>query len=165
MAAVTISFRADEQTMAELRLLAGDGNLSGAIRELIHAQYAAQLYGSAARDAEGLRDEPADLAAISAVNKDLDEISAWLPKSSNEPSGSYLPSAEKLSRKGPQAAPPGTLPGAFVEARQERALCIASGEINRFRSGENVRELCKVHETVLNSAIIACNYSSRLQLL
>ena len=44
MTAVTISFRADEQTMAELRQLAGDGNLSDAIRELIHAQYTARLY-------------------------------------------------------------------------------------------------------------------------
>jgi hypothetical protein len=38
MTAVTISFRADEQTMAELRQLADGGNLSDAIRELIHAQ-------------------------------------------------------------------------------------------------------------------------------
>jgi hypothetical protein len=50
--ATTISFRADEQTMAELRQLAGDGNLSDAIRERIHAQYAARLYAQAARDAE-----------------------------------------------------------------------------------------------------------------
>jgi hypothetical protein len=50
--ATTISFRADEQTMAELRQLAGDGNLSDAIRELIHAKYAARLYAQAARDAE-----------------------------------------------------------------------------------------------------------------
>ena len=40
MTATTISFRADEQTVAELRQLAGDGNLSDAIRDLIHAQYA-----------------------------------------------------------------------------------------------------------------------------
>ena len=51
MTAATISFRADEQTMAELRQLAGDGNLSDAIRELIHAQYTARLYAQAARDA------------------------------------------------------------------------------------------------------------------
>jgi hypothetical protein len=71
MAAVTISFRADEQTMAELRQLAGDGTLSDAIRELIHAQYAAQLYELAARDAERLRNDPADLAEINAVNEEL----------------------------------------------------------------------------------------------
>lgn len=77
MTAVTISFRADEQTMAELRQLAGEGNLSDAIRELIHAQYAARLYAQAARDAERLRNDPADLAEIKAVNEELDEISAW----------------------------------------------------------------------------------------
>jgi hypothetical protein len=69
MTATTISFRADEQTMAELRQLAGDRNLSDAIRELIHAQ--------AARDAERLRNDPADLAEIRALNEELDEISAW----------------------------------------------------------------------------------------
>jgi hypothetical protein len=72
MTATTISFRADEQTMAELRQLAGDGNLSDAIRDLIHAQYAARLYAQAARDAD-----PADLAEIRALNEELDEISAW----------------------------------------------------------------------------------------
>jgi hypothetical protein len=77
MTAVTISFRADEQTMAELRQMAGDGNLSDAIRELIHAQYAARLYAQATRDAERLRNDPADLAEIKAVNEELDEISAW----------------------------------------------------------------------------------------
>ena len=49
--ATTISFRVDEQTMAELRQLAGDGNLSDTIRDLIHAQYTARLYAQAARDA------------------------------------------------------------------------------------------------------------------
>ena len=77
MTATTISFRADEQTMAELRQLAGDGNLSDAIRELIHTQYAALLYAQAARDAERLRNDPSDLAEIKAVNEELDEISAW----------------------------------------------------------------------------------------
>ena len=77
MTATTISFRADEQTMAELRQLAGDRNLSDAIRELIHAQYTALLYARAARDAERLRNDPADLAEIKAVNEELDEISAW----------------------------------------------------------------------------------------
>ncbi len=62
MTATTISFRADDQTMAELRQLAGDRNLSDAIRELIHAQYTALLYAQAARDAERLRSDPADLA-------------------------------------------------------------------------------------------------------
>jgi hypothetical protein len=76
MTAVTISFRADEQTMTELRQLAGDGNLSDAIRELIHTQYAARLYAQAARDAERLRNHPGDLAEIKAVNEELDEISA-----------------------------------------------------------------------------------------
>ena len=77
MTATTISFRANEQTMAELRQLAGDGNLSDAIRELIHAQYTARLYAQAARDAERLRNDPADLAEIKAVNEELDKISAW----------------------------------------------------------------------------------------
>jgi hypothetical protein len=77
MTATTISFRADEQTMAELRQLAGDGSLSDAIRDLIHAQYHARLYAQAARDAARLRDDPSDLAEIRAVNEELDEISAW----------------------------------------------------------------------------------------
>ena len=41
MTATTISFSADEQTMAELRQLAGGGSLSEAICELIHVQYKA----------------------------------------------------------------------------------------------------------------------------
>ena len=77
MTAVTISFRADEQTMAELRQLAEGGNLSDAIRELIHAQYTARLYAEAARDAERLREDPDDLTEIKAVNEELDDISAW----------------------------------------------------------------------------------------
>jgi hypothetical protein len=77
MTAVTISFRADEQTMAELRQLAEGGNLSDAIRELIHAEYTARLYAKAARDAERLRQDPDDLAEIRAVNEELDDISAW----------------------------------------------------------------------------------------
>jgi hypothetical protein len=77
MTAVTISFRADEQTMAELRQLAGDRNLSDAIRELIHVQYAVGLYRQAVRDGDRLRDNLADLAEITAVNEALDEISAW----------------------------------------------------------------------------------------
>lgn len=77
MTATTISVRVDEHTMAELRQLAGDRSLSDAIRELIHAQYAARLYAQAARDAERLRNDPADLAEIKAVNEALDEISAW----------------------------------------------------------------------------------------
>jgi hypothetical protein len=77
MTATTISFRADEQTMSELREIAGDGNLSDAIRDLIHAQYTARLYAQAARDAERLRNDPADLAEVKAANEELDEISAW----------------------------------------------------------------------------------------
>jgi hypothetical protein len=77
MTATTISFRADEQTMAELRQLAGDNSLSDAIRDLIHAQYHARLYAQAARDAERLRADPDDLAEVRAVNGELDEISAW----------------------------------------------------------------------------------------
>ena len=56
---------------------AGGGNLSDAIRELIHAQYTARLYAQAAGDAEQLRDDPADLAEIKAVNEEPDKISAW----------------------------------------------------------------------------------------
>jgi hypothetical protein len=77
MTATTISVRIDEHTMAELRQLAGDRNLSDAIRELIHAQYGARLYAQAGRDADRLRNDPADLAEIKAVNEELDEISAW----------------------------------------------------------------------------------------
>jgi hypothetical protein len=77
MTATTISFRADEQTMTELRQLAGGRNLSDAIRELIHAQYVANLYAQAALDAERVRNDSADQAEIRAVNEELDEISAW----------------------------------------------------------------------------------------
>jgi hypothetical protein len=77
MTAMTISFRADERTVAELRQLAGDRKLSDAIRELIHEQYVARLYDQATRDAERLREDPADRAEIKAVNEELDEISAW----------------------------------------------------------------------------------------
>ena len=74
---MTISFRADEQTLTELRELAGDRKLSDAIRDLIHTQYVASLYSQAERDAERLRNDPSDLAEIKAVNDELDEISAW----------------------------------------------------------------------------------------
>lgn len=77
MTAMTISFRADERTVAELRELAGDRKLSDAIRDLIHEQYVARLYEQAARDAARLRDDPADQAEIRAVNEELDDISAW----------------------------------------------------------------------------------------
>ena len=77
MTATTISFRADERTAAELRALAGDRNLAEAIREAIHAQYVASLYAQAAADAERLRNDPADLAEVAAVNEELDQISAW----------------------------------------------------------------------------------------
>ena len=46
MTATTISFRADEQTMAELRQLAGDGNLSdlpGLILQVLHRLPEVQL--------------------------------------------------------------------------------------------------------------------------
>lgn len=76
MSTTTISFRANEQTMADLRQLADDGNVSGAFHELIHAQYAARLYTQTARDAQRLRNDPADLAEIKAVHKELDEIGA-----------------------------------------------------------------------------------------
>jgi len=62
-------FRADEQTMSELREIVGDGNLSDAICDLIHAQYTARLYAQAACDAERLRNDPADLAEVKAVNE------------------------------------------------------------------------------------------------
>jgi hypothetical protein len=77
MTAITISFRADERTVAELRQLAGGRQLSDAIRELIHDQYVSRLYDQAARDAERLRANPDDLAEVRAANQDLDEISAW----------------------------------------------------------------------------------------
>ena len=77
MTAMTISFRADERTAAELKELAGGRNLSDVIRESIHATYVAKLYARAAADAERLRNDPADLAEIQAVNADMDEISAW----------------------------------------------------------------------------------------
>jgi hypothetical protein len=77
MTGMTISFRADEQTVAELRQLADGRKLADAIRELIHAQYVARLYAQSALDAERLRNDTADLAEIRAVNEELDEISAW----------------------------------------------------------------------------------------
>jgi hypothetical protein len=77
MTAMTISFRADERTVAELRELAGDRKLSDAIRDLIHDQYVARLYEQATRDAERLREDADDRAEVRAVNEELDEISAW----------------------------------------------------------------------------------------
>jgi hypothetical protein len=77
MTPTTISFRADERTMAELHELADGRNLSDAIRELIHAQYVARLYAQASLDAERLRNDPADQAEIRAINEEMDEISAW----------------------------------------------------------------------------------------
>jgi hypothetical protein len=77
MTAMTISFRADAQTVSELRQIAGDQKLSDTIRGLIHLQYVSGLYEQAARDAERLRNDPADQAEIKAVNDELDEISAW----------------------------------------------------------------------------------------
>ena len=77
MTATTISFSADEQTMAELRQLAGGGSLSEAICELIHVQYKALLYAQASLDAERLRHDAAYLAEIKAVKEELNEISAW----------------------------------------------------------------------------------------
>jgi len=59
--------------MAELRQLAGDANLSDAIRELIHAQYATRMYAQTASDAERLRQDPVDLAEITSANEELDE--------------------------------------------------------------------------------------------
>src|ERR1700749_2843904 len=102
MTATTISFRADEQTMAELRQLAGDGNLSDAIRDLIHAQYTARLYAQAVRDAERLRNDPADLAEIKAVNEELDEIRA---KSTVPSSLSSAPSKRPAGRSQNTAGP------------------------------------------------------------
>jgi hypothetical protein len=49
----------------------GDKNLSDAIRELTHAQCTTRLYAQAARDAERLRNDPADLTEIKAVNPAL----------------------------------------------------------------------------------------------
>ncbi len=77
MTGMTISFRADERTVAELRQLACGRKLSDAIRDLIHEQCVARLYEQAARYAARLRDHPADQAEIRAVNEELDEISAW----------------------------------------------------------------------------------------
>jgi hypothetical protein len=77
MTGMTISFRADERTVAELRELADGRRIADAVREAIHAQYVARLYEQAALDADRLRDDPADRAEIRAVNDELDEISAW----------------------------------------------------------------------------------------
>jgi hypothetical protein len=41
------------------------------------SHYAARLYAQAARDAERIRSDPAELAEIKAVSEELDEISAW----------------------------------------------------------------------------------------
>ena len=65
--------------MAEFPPVGHDGNLLDAIRyphSTAHHQ-PPRLYAQAARDAERLRNDPADLAEIKAVNEELDEISAW----------------------------------------------------------------------------------------
>lgn len=77
MTQTSISFRADQRTAHELRVLAGGRSVSDTIRDAIHAQYIAGLYAQASADAKRLRDDPGDVAEIRAANDDLDEISAW----------------------------------------------------------------------------------------
>jgi hypothetical protein len=76
MTPTTISFLADERIGRELKALAAGRSYSDAIREAIHAQYAASLYTAAAADAERLQNDPDDLAEVKAVNEELDEIGA-----------------------------------------------------------------------------------------
>ena len=73
----TISFRPDERTTEELRVLARGRKTSEVLREMIHKSYLEDLYARAAADAERLRNDPEDRAELAAIAQEMDEIRAW----------------------------------------------------------------------------------------
>ena len=73
----TISFRPDERTTRELRVLTRGRNTSEVLRELIHKSYLEDLYARAVADAERLRGDSEDRAELAAIAGEMDEIRAW----------------------------------------------------------------------------------------
>jgi len=73
----TISFRPDERTTEELRVLTRGRKTSEVLREMIHKSYLEDLYARAAADAERLRNDPEDRAELAAIAQEMDEIRAW----------------------------------------------------------------------------------------
>jgi len=73
----TISFRPDERTTEELRVLTRGRKTSEVLRELIHKSYLEDLYACAVADAERLRNDPEDQAELAAIAREMDEIRAW----------------------------------------------------------------------------------------
>ena len=75
--AQTISFRPDERTTNELRVLTRGRKTSEVLRELIHRSYLEDLYARALEDAERLRNDSDDRAELAAIAQEMDEIRAW----------------------------------------------------------------------------------------
>ena len=73
----TISFRPDERTTNELRVLTRGCKTSEVLRELIHKSYLEDLYARAVEDAERLRNDSDDRAELAAIAQEMDEIRAW----------------------------------------------------------------------------------------
>lgn len=73
----TISFRPDERTTNELRVLTRGRKTSEVLRELIHKSYLEDLYARAVEDAERLRNDSDDRAELAAIAQEMDEIRAW----------------------------------------------------------------------------------------
>ena len=73
----TISFRPDDRTTEELRVLTRGRKTSEVLRELIHKSYLEDLYARAIADAERLRNDPEDQAELAAIAEEMDEIRAW----------------------------------------------------------------------------------------
>lgn len=73
----TISFRPDERTTSELRMLTRGRKTSEVLRELIHKSYLEDLYARAVADAERLRNDSEDRAELAAIAQEMDEIRAW----------------------------------------------------------------------------------------
>ena len=72
-----ISFRPDERTIEELRILTRGRKTSEVLREMIHKSYLEDLYARAIADAERLRNDPEDQAELAAIAQEMDEIRAW----------------------------------------------------------------------------------------
>ena len=73
----TISFRPNERTTEELRVLTRGRKTSEVLRELIHKSYLEDLYARAVADAERLRNDTEDRAELAAIAQEMDEIRAW----------------------------------------------------------------------------------------
>jgi len=73
----TISFRSDDRTKSELRVLTRGRNTSEVLRELIHRSYLAEIHARAVADGERLSNDPKDQAELAAIAEEMNEIRAW----------------------------------------------------------------------------------------